>query len=115
MRIAALRYMGMNQSTQPVAGGIWATTVKIEGMTCGACVRHLARVLEALPGVVHVAVDLGRKEGRVGHLARWAGDSALIEAIADAGYAANLATNPTPEIEQPRRASATGATACCCG
>jgi heavy-metal-associated domain-containing protein len=51
--MAPLRYRGMSQSTQPAEGGLLATTVKIEGMTCGACVRRLAMVVEALPGVVH--------------------------------------------------------------
>jgi len=100
--------MGMNQSTQPAEGGLLATTFRIEGITCGACVRHIAQALEALPGVVHVAVDVTREEGRVDHLARWAGESAVIEAIADAGYAANPATKPTVDLEQSRRRLARG-------
>ena len=92
-----------------------ATTFRIEGMTCGACVRHLAEALEALPGVVHAAVDLTRKEGRVDHLARWVGDSSLIEAVADAGYAASLVTKPPTVSEQTRGASRPGARNCCCG
>ena len=112
--MASLRYMGMNQSTQPAEGGLLATTFSIQGMTCGACVRHLAEALEALPGVVHVAVDLTRKEGRVDHSARWVGDSALIEAVADAGYAASL-TKPPAVSEQVRGASRSGAKSCCCG
>ena len=112
--MASLRYTGMNQSTQPAEGGLLATTFRIQGMTCGACVRHLAEVLEALPGVVHVAVDLTRKEGRVGHLALWVGDSALIEAVADAGYTASLATKTTADVEQRRAIHARDKT-CCCG
>ena len=112
--MASLRYMGMNQSTQPAEGGLLATTFRIQGMTCGACVRHLAEALEALPGVVHVAVDLTRKEGRVDHLARWVGDSALIEAVADAGYAANLVTDTPLISEQVRGASRPVAKSCCC-
>lgn len=101
----------MNQSTQPTESGDLAITFGIEGMTCGACVRHLAEALEALPGVVHVAVDLARREGRVDHLQRWVGESALIEAVADAGYAASLVTKSTANPGQPRPR----ATGCCCG
>ena len=111
MRMAVLRYMGMNQSTQSAEGGLLVTRFRIQGMTCGACVRHIAAVLEALPGVVHGAVDLTREEGRVDHLARWVGDSALIEAVADAGYAASLATTATADVGQSR----SGAKTCCCG
>jgi copper chaperone CopZ len=108
--------MGMNQSTQPAEGGLLATTFRIQGMTCGACVRHLAEALEALPGVVHVAVDLTRKEGRVDHLARWVGDSALIEAVADAGYAAANLVTMTPAVsEEVRGTSRLGSKSCCCG
>lgn len=67
-----------------------------------------------MPGVVHVAVDLTRKEGRVDHRAQWVGDSDLIEAVADAGYAARLATKTTTDVEQ-WRATHAGAKTCCCG
>ena len=115
MRMASLRYMGMNQSTQSAEGGLLATTFRIQSMTCGACVRHPAEALEALPGVVHVAVDLTRKEGRVDHLARWVGDSALIEAVADAAYVAHLVTNTAAVSKRIREASRPGANSCCCG
>ena len=108
--MASLRYMGMNQSTQPVKGGFMVTTFTIDGMRCGSCVRHLSQVLKALPGVVHVAVDLTRNEGRVDHRAQWVGDSALIEAVADAGYAARLATTPSTDVGDSRRGQR-----CCCG
>ena len=112
--MASLRYMGMNQSTQPAEGGLMATTFTIDGMTCRSCVRHLSEVLEALLGVVHVAVDLTRKEGRVDHRAQWVGDSDLIEAVADAGYTARLATKTTTDVEQ-WRATHGGNQRCCCG
>jgi LemA protein len=30
----------------------------VEGMTCGSCVKHVKQALQAVPGVVHVEVDL---------------------------------------------------------
>jgi copper chaperone len=33
-------------------------TIKIEGMSCGGCVRNISRALEALPGVTGAEVFL---------------------------------------------------------
>ena len=30
----------------------------VEGMTCGSCVKHVKQALQAVPGVVHVEVDV---------------------------------------------------------
>jgi copper chaperone len=34
------------------------TTFRVEGMTCGHCVRFVTDELEAVPGIESVAVDL---------------------------------------------------------
>ena len=34
------------------------TTLRVAGMSCGHCVRFVSDELEAVPGVVSVAVDL---------------------------------------------------------
>lgn len=59
------------------------TKLKIEGMMCQNCVRHVKEALEAIPGVTDVTVDLDNGE------ATFAGDVApetIQKAIADAGY-----------------------------
>jgi len=63
--------------------------LNVQDMTCGACVRHVTAALSPLPGVEAVEVDL--QAGRV--LVRGTPDSAaLIAALDDAGYPAQLAS-----------------------
>lgn len=61
------------------------TELRITGMTCKNCVRHVESALRKRPGVAQVAVDLERGLAVVEH-----GDevtaSALCEVVADAGY-----------------------------
>ena len=43
-------------------------TLRIAGMSCGACVRHVTRAIEGMNGVVHVDVDLQTNQAVVEHL-----------------------------------------------
>ncbi|MEE8126873.1 MAG: heavy metal-associated domain-containing protein [Nitrospirales bacterium] len=58
----------------------------INGMTCGNCARHVEKALQALPGILHVQVNLEK------HLAQVEYDSSLISyssmtaALKEAGY-----------------------------
>jgi len=62
----------------------------VEGMTCGSCVKHVKQALQAVPGVVHVEVDLLSGRARVqGDLQ--AGSTSLIAALAEEDYVANIA------------------------
>jgi len=59
----------------------------VDGMTCGACIRHVEAALRPLDGVETVQVNL--QAGRV----RVAGDvapQALIDALDQAGYTARV-------------------------
>ena len=63
--------------------------LNVQDMTCGACVKHVTHALSPLPGVEAVEVDL--QAGRV----RVSGNpesAALIAALDDAGYPAQLAS-----------------------
>lgn len=63
-------------------------TLKVSGMTCGACVRHVSGALQPLAGVESVDVDLATGIVRVQGNA----DSApLIAALDEAGYPAEIA------------------------
>lgn len=68
------------------------TVLRIEGMTCQHCVRHVTRALERVEGVEAVAVDLeaGRAEVRPRAGTRPAPE-ALVAAVRDAGYEATPA------------------------
>lgn len=66
------------------------TVLKVEGMTCGGCVRHVDHALRALDGVEVVEVRLDDGQVRVRHNATSSVD-AMIEALRDAGYEGALA------------------------
>ncbi|WP_456374352.1 CopZ family metallochaperone [Thiolapillus sp.] len=61
------------------------TRLKISGMTCGHCVAHTQKALEAVPGVTQVEVTL-EPGGAV--ITGDASLDALIAAVKDAGYEA---------------------------
>jgi copper chaperone CopZ len=58
-------------------------TYRIEGMTCGGCVRHVDKALRATPGVTEVAVDLAGGTAAVTGTAPF---EALAAAVAEVGY-----------------------------
>ena len=62
--------------------------LKIEGMTCGGCVRSVENALGRVPGVSAVTVDLASGSARVA--APEGGGPALVEAVEAAGYDARL-------------------------
>lgn len=63
------------------------TTLRITGMTCNGCVRHVDKALRAVPGVSAVEVNLPDGTAKVVH-----DDSAaiasMVEAVQTAGYEA---------------------------
>lgn len=67
------------------------TTLAVDGMSCGSCVRHIDHALRAITGVKGIDVKL--REGRVvvRHDTAAAPIAALIETLADAGYEARAA------------------------
>lgn len=67
--------------------------LQVQGMTCGACVRHVTQALNTVTGVDAVEVDL--QSGRV-CVDGDAENAALIAALDEAGYPAQLADQNTP-------------------
>ncbi|MDR0451710.1 MAG: cation transporter [Treponema sp.] len=61
------------------------TTLKIDGMSCEHCVRHVTEALKGVAGVTSARVDLEKQSAEVEH-----GDSvspdALKAAVEEAGY-----------------------------
>lgn len=71
--------------------------LQVQGMTCGACVRHVSQALNTIAGVNAVDVDL--QSGRV----RVEGDpdhATLVTALNDAGYPAQLIGDAPPAAAQ---------------
>lgn len=62
------------------------TTLKVTGMSCMGCVRSVKALLEALPGVGQVEVDLASGRVDVSHDPNLASTDALRAAINDGGY-----------------------------
>jgi copper chaperone len=67
------------------------TKLKVSGMTCGHCERAVERALAQVPGVERVVrVDRQRGEAEV---AGTADAGALVAAIEEEGYAAEIAAD----------------------
>jgi copper chaperone CopZ len=65
------------------------TTLKVTGMNCGACVGHVTRALQGVPGVKLAAVDLTSGEAVIKHDER-AQPQAMVEAVVEEGFGAQL-------------------------
>lgn len=65
------------------------TVLKVNGMTCGGCVRSVGNVLKAVPGVTSAEVSLEKSEAQVTFDPAFANQAALRKAIEDAGYEAH--------------------------
>jgi copper chaperone CopZ len=63
------------------------TTLRITGMTCNGCVKHVDQALREVPGVTAVEVSLPDATAKVVH-EESAQISALLAAVESAGYEA---------------------------
>lgn len=61
-------------------------TIKVEGMTCGGCVRSVTEALKAHPGVLQAQVSLDAGEARVQYDAAATSVAELRKAVEDAGF-----------------------------
>jgi copper chaperone len=66
------------------------TELKIEGMSCGHCVRAVKQALESVPGVQTAEVTLTPGGARVSHDGT-ATVAAMVAAVDEEGYAAEEA------------------------
>lgn len=62
------------------------TTLEVEGMTCGSCVRHVGDALRSVPGVASVEVNLREALAVVRHDDGVAPVERLIAALEAEGY-----------------------------
>ena len=84
------------------------TLLKIEGMTCGHCVRSVSKALEGVPGVQSAAVDLAAGTAAVVHDGT-ALPATLAQAVEEEGYTAS------PADARPETEGGSGTCACCAG
>ncbi|MBZ0133707.1 MAG: cation transporter [Rhodocyclaceae bacterium] len=64
------------------------TTLKVEGMSCGGCVKSVTNVLTALPGVAKAEVSLEDKQARIEYEAGRVSIDDMKRVIVDAGFEA---------------------------
>jgi copper ion binding protein len=67
------------------------TVLSVAGMTCHSCIRHVDHALKELDGVSQVNVNLREGKVSVRHDESEAPPSALVEALAEAGYPSRTA------------------------
>ena len=60
--------------------------LKVEGMTCGGCVKSVTRVLTGIPGVACADVSLEAGRARVTYDPGKTGAEAMKQAVERAGY-----------------------------
>ena len=65
-------------------------TLKIDGMTCGGCVKSVTKVLENLEGVEKAEVSLENANAIISFDESKIQPAALIEAVEEAGFDAAL-------------------------
>jgi len=73
--------------------------LQVQGMTCGACVRHVTQALNAIADVEAIDVDL--QSGLV-RVEGGADSTALLAALNDAGYPAQLVSQASPAAAPAR-------------
>jgi Cu+-exporting ATPase len=64
------------------------TKLRIIGMSCNGCVRHVGKALRELPGVSAVEVSLAEESAEVTH-AETTTLATLVAAVESAGYTAH--------------------------
>jgi copper chaperone CopZ len=64
------------------------TTLRITGMTCNGCVRHVGEALRSVAGVSGVEVSLAENRAKVVHDPERSSLASLIAAVEAAGYEA---------------------------
>jgi copper chaperone len=90
--------------------------LEVEGMSCGACTKHVTNALQAVTGVGEVEVNLSTGRVRVqGSFPT--GSAPLLQSLAAAGYPAKVSASL--EIAPPTKTSGCGSGVsgrggCCC-
>ena len=73
-----------------MAGKSTTTEISISGMSCGSCVRHVTDALRGVPGVTEARVELQAGRAVVVHDPASTVPESLLQAVEEAGYAAEL-------------------------
>jgi Cu+-exporting ATPase len=77
-----------------------SVTIKVDGMVCAACQSHVQHALDETPGVSKAAVNLMTGQAMVVFDPKAVAPEALIEAIRETGYEAELPRSGQTAIEE---------------
>ena len=84
-----------------------SASLNIGGMTCAACVYHVERALNGVPGVASASVNLGVEKATVQYAPDLAGLEELRRAVEDAGYSVESSGDRERELERLSKARET--------
>jgi P-type Cu+ transporter len=77
-----------------------AVALRIDGMSCAACVARVEKALARVPGVTDVAVNLASEEARLQRRSGMAATAALVAAVEAAGYGATPKQDIAPAVAE---------------
>ncbi|WP_353431427.1 heavy metal-associated domain-containing protein [Polynucleobacter sp. MWH-UH23A] len=87
--------------------------LKVTGMTCGSCVKHVEKALRAVTGVQTVVVDLSTGTASVtGDLP--GGASPLLAALEADGYPSTISSADAVPSKELAKGGGCGGQNCCC-
>ncbi|MBN1261556.1 MAG: copper-translocating P-type ATPase [Anaerolineae bacterium] len=94
--VTAVRDAGYDVPTATVS-------VAVAGMTCAACVAHVEKALNKVPGVIAANVNLATEKAQITFIPGVAGPEAFRVAVSDAGYqimtGEEIAASAQPAVE----------------
>lgn len=78
--------MGFDVVQPPSAGAAVCVTLRVEGMTCGSCVKTIEDVVGDLPGVAEVTVSLAHNKADITYDPSLQSPASLADEIEDCGF-----------------------------
>ncbi|MBN1837123.1 MAG: cation-translocating P-type ATPase, partial [Spirochaetales bacterium] len=78
-------------------------TLVITGMTCASCALRVEKGLKRIPGVISATVNLATEKADVSYRPDGADLSALVRAVQEAGYGAEVVEEELPDRERELR------------
>ncbi|PNS21575.1 Copper-transporting ATPase ccc2 [Sphaceloma murrayae] len=88
---------------RPSISHMSTTTLKLEGLTCGACVASVEKAFEGVSGVGNVSVSLVMERAVVQHDASRIRPEELAELVEDRGFGAEVVGSDVPEEGDGKR------------
>ncbi|MDP1709641.1 MAG: heavy metal translocating P-type ATPase, partial [Candidatus Komeilibacteria bacterium] len=92
------------ESAAEKLSGDQQASLVVSGMHCSSCALLIEKSLKKVPGVKEANVNFNAEKARVIFDATQANSGDLIQAVAKAGYKAQMADNADPEAEKIRKA-----------